>query len=784
MLDQGEGRAAMVDLGSKSGIITPVTSFYVPTKNEMSPEERAELDERVELRKHAEPGQGARLRNTTARPAAADWELAIVEHDSKEGGTGARAKGDEGSMGASAPSTAENKRYAVKGPADNPARGATSRAASLREAQEFGLIGVLDMGALGAPPPAAPQEAPKLAAVGAANAATDESAQKAPAAAVPSSAPGGSDKTPGGDPNAPTAPWGREDSLGEDTLAARGNMWGDSIGVTPGSGGLGLSGVGEGGGGKGEGIGLGTLGTLGHGSGTGTGQGFGSGHGRLGGSHLSSTPQVRMGATQVTGSLPGGGTSQAPTPVRVAVRIEIGDLPRFALRCSGASAAPLEERVGLWRERLLATGGDPSKAAAAYRTALSGCEAPSWRERSRLLSLMLDSMPSVAAKVRLWRSMTGELGASDALYRGLLARVRTADQMRELHAALGLRSADPQLLKKLLDSAKTPAERVTKLRALAVVWPNDFVVALALLDALEDARDDGGARDLGRKLRSRPDADARVRTAVGELYLRLGARAEGAQKDADIAEAKRAFGEIVEFAPDDPVARRRLGDLLRSHGWYAEAKRQYETLTRLAPDDASVPLLLAAAAEGRGMLEEALGYTDKGGASGAPDAASGAAVTARALGATYLAWGRLQSRSAGKAKELEALTARATRVLFGVHQGAAGAGARVTLSWAHPELHPTLWSNALGSPMPAPEGDVTLGILQVTVPERDASFVEVRLEPDEVEHAARLGAGAELTVVFDELGAGEKIVRVPVSFARGGPATLRFSMAGREVRHD
>ena len=32
----------------------------------------------------------------------------------------------------------------------------------------------------------------------------------------------------------------------------------------------------------------------------------------------------------------------------------------------------------------------------------------------------------------------------------------------------------------------------------------------------------------------------------------------------------------------------------------------------------------------------------------------------------------------------------------------------VSLVWSHPEFHPVLWSNALGAPMPAPEGDVTL----------------------------------------------------------------------------
>src|ERR671929_11805 len=77
---------------------------------------------------------------------------------------------------------------------------------------------------------------------------------------------------------------------------------------------------------------------------------------------------------------------------------------------------------------------------------------------------------------------------------------------------------------------------------------------------------------------------------------RASARAKNAeQKETDQNEARRAFGEIVEFAADDPLARRRLGDLLRAHGWFREAQRQYQTLARLSPDDPSVSLLLAAA---------------------------------------------------------------------------------------------------------------------------------------------------------------------------------------------
>lgn len=215
-------------------------------------------------------------------------QVSETNADNKEGGTGTRAKGEEGSMGN--PNTRDTgKRYGVQGPADNPDPH-IARQAALREAAEFGMIGLLNTGA-------------------------------------------------GGDPNAPTAPWGRDTSLGNDPLSARGNMWGDSIGDAFGAGGLGLSGIGEGGGGRGEGIGLGSIGTIGHGAGTGSGQGFGSGHGRLGGTHKTRAPQVRMGATQVNGRLP-------PEVIQRIVRQNYG---RFRL-CyeNGLRSNPnLQGRVGV-----------------------------------------------------------------------------------------------------------------------------------------------------------------------------------------------------------------------------------------------------------------------------------------------------------------------------------------------------------------------------------------------------------------------------------------------------
>jgi len=422
--------------------------------------------------------------------------------------------------------------------------------------------------------------------------------------------------------------------------------------------------------------------------------------------------------------------------------------------------------------------------AGVYRGALRSCEAPTYRERSRLLSLMLDAMAGVTGKVALYRAMAQDLGAADVLYRGILARIHTPEQMRELHGALGLQTVDPGILARLLQSTPDATERVGKLTALLAQFPDDLGLSLELLNALEDAGSAGAARDLARKLRERPDADAGVRTAVGELYLRLAERALTPELKAELqAEGRRAFGEIVEFAPEDPVARRRLGDLFLAHAFFADAARQYETLARLTPDDPKVLLLQASAAEGQGLLEEALKWAEKGGASGAPDADSGAALAARALAATHLAWARLAAQEGKRSEELAALAARAARVLSGSRiDPDKPVGVRVSLTWAHPELHPSLWTNALGTPMPAPDGDVTLGVSQAILPERPDSFVEVRLEPGDVAHAARLGATAELTVVFDELGKTETIVRRRIKFEPGGPPTQRFLLAGKQVR--
>jgi hypothetical protein len=172
-----------------------------------------------------------------------------IEEQSTVGGgeTGARAKDSEGAMGSSSNS---DKRYAVAGPRDNPDPH-ISRQRMMQDAAQFGLVGV-------------------LASMG------------------------------GGDPNAPTAPWGRDDSMGSDPASSNGNLWGSEIGEGGGAGGLGLTGLGEMGGGNGEGIGVGNnIGGLGNN----LQRGFDGGR-RIRGNHSPKGISMRPGITTASGKIP------------------------------------------------------------------------------------------------------------------------------------------------------------------------------------------------------------------------------------------------------------------------------------------------------------------------------------------------------------------------------------------------------------------------------------------------------------------------------------------------
>ncbi|HHH26974.1 MAG TPA: AgmX/PglI C-terminal domain-containing protein [Polyangiaceae bacterium] len=185
-----------------------------------------------------------------------DERLASDDEPGSDGGTGTRAKNEEGVMGDQT-SKEVGKRWAVQGDPENTDPH-VARQRALADAKDFGIIGLINAGT--------------------------------------------------GAIDSPTAPFGRDEAWGVDPISANGNMWGDQIGNAHGAGGLGLTGIGEGGGGFGEGIGLGSIGTIGHGAGVGDGQGFGpvggNSWGRIGPAHETRSPRIRMTNTEVSGRIP------------------------------------------------------------------------------------------------------------------------------------------------------------------------------------------------------------------------------------------------------------------------------------------------------------------------------------------------------------------------------------------------------------------------------------------------------------------------------------------------
>jgi tetratricopeptide (TPR) repeat protein len=231
----------------------------------------------------------------------------------------------------------------------------------------------------------------------------------------------------------------------------------------------------------------------------------------------------------------------------------------------------------------------------------------------------------------------------------------------------------------------------------------------------------------------------------------------------------------VEFAPDDPIARRRLGDLLRAHAWYEEAFRQYETLAQLTPDDLGVPLLLAGAAQGMGRVEEAVRWIEKASQAGSPDGASPLDRAARASASAFLAWAREAAVKAGRTEEAERLRARARRLSAGA-SGQSGS-VRFVVTWAHPELRPALWTASLGALMPAPDNFPLFGAAEASLAESPAPVIELRLEPEDAARAARLGVRATVTALVAEGTPAERLARLDIGFGRVGAAEERVQVA-------
>jgi Ca-activated chloride channel family protein len=783
LMTEGAGRSSLVDVARRFGLVSPFTSLYVPTEREAEKEDD-DIEERVQARirrvKRWKPWM--RLDEDEERQAEKEVEVVQEYADNKEGGTGTRAKGEEGSMG--------NPRMAAKAAAAPPP---PAQAALMNE------LAQTDLSTLGALAGAGPSSA--LDAAAASGGGLKGLSRGGGGGAIRPGSAGGGLGALGSGAGGASRVMGPKGSASVGGANVSGGNVSDASRVVAGmragfracfnrglqenpdaQGVIRLT------------IEVGREGQVEHVAAKHTGK-------------LSETviSCVRARASAAQFDPPEGGNAsiavpitfvkegdspppepakwaeakpEKPAPKRgvepAALRGTIGVINHERRPCGPAADLPFAERLGLWRERL-ASAGSAEASLGVYRAALANCEASDWRERAALLVFIVDRLPTVNDRVALWRALLAvSPAAADAVYRFVLLRVETAADLKALHEALGLERIDADLLAGLMKKAKSAAQRLELLRGAALRFADDTELALLVLDAYEDAGDDAGGRAWARMLRRRVDATAHVRTNVGEYYLRLAGRGSGPSAALDTQEARRTFGELVEFAPEDPLARRRLGDLLRAHGWYDEALRHYQTLAALTPDDPSVPLLLAGAAQGTGKIEEAVRWAEKAGASGSPDGSSQVSVAARALASSFLAWARLKSLAAGKTDEAARLRARAARLGAGSAQG----DVRIVLTWSHPELRPALWTNALGSMMPAPDNLPLLGVAQAFVSAAPVPVVELRLDTEDAARAARLDAKVVLTAIIGEGTAGERIASRELGF-RGADGAPRERLALR-----
>jgi Ca-activated chloride channel family protein len=436
-------------------------------------------------------------------------------------------------------------------------------------------------------------------------------------------------------------------------------------------------------------------------------------------------------------------------------------------RCSEGAALPLADREALWRERLAAASG-PSGWVEVYREARRKCEAPSFRERRALLRLMLARAGSIGQMIQLYRAMPS-WGVRSFLRAAILRRVRTPADLTAVRGAFGVSaSLDWSLVEQILSRARNEAHRIRLLRELVLQNPGNFELKLRLLAALEGADRGAEARRLAHALRQDPLSDAGVRTAVGEMYLRMG----------DEDEARRVFSEIVEFAPYDALARRRLGDLYRAHGWFEDAYRQYQTLAEIRPDDSAVLLLLAQAAAGAGRVDEALRLEQRLAETAEPGSARGLERVALLWSSVRLAKLRMAARGSGDEERLRALTARMRR--SGVLREAGAM--RISLTWSHPDAGLSLWvaHPGLGLTRPsdiAPE----FGLEAFDLREAEAGRYRLEVRRTGRERDLRTPVEAELVLIWNEGRADEQIHIERLRFEGAAQRARAWSIEGRSL---
>jgi tetratricopeptide (TPR) repeat protein len=422
-------------------------------------------------------------------------------------------------------------------------------------------------------------------------------------------------------------------------------------------------------------------------------------------------------------------------------------------QCGDASREALETRRTLWSERLSLASPGVAGMLSVWREARAQCELSTWRARRTLLDLILARLPYLRARIELYHALGSDASIGNYVRRAILRAVRTPEDAMIVRAGLGLDvPVDWSLFSRLWWQNESAEARLALVRRWLAVAPSEMDLRLRLLMLLEETHADIEARRVARELRADPLADPRVRTAVGEFWLRQG----------DEAEAIRVWSEIVEHAPFDPWARRRLGDLYRAHGRSHEGYREYETLARLRPGDGEVLLLLARAAADAGRIDEALRLEQRLGETAEPQVDEGMASVARLWSTVRLARLELDAtddstRAALRRRWRETGVLRDPPDLIAI------------LTWPHPDDAPRLFARLpdaenAGAWTEATLGTASHGIVAMRVQEGEEGdyFFEIRRdERAQPIHHREDESDAELIILVHPGTAEQRIVRQP-----------------------
>jgi tetratricopeptide (TPR) repeat protein len=150
-------------------------------------------------------------------------------------------------------------------------------------------------------------------------------------------------------------------------------------------------------------------------------------------------------------------------------------------------------------------------------------------------------------------------------------------------------------LDKAYRKATSDEERLAVVRRFLLLSPHSTPARRRLIALLESlGRKESLAQEV-EHMRAEPFIDAGLLAQGASSLRRIGLEADG----------RRAFGELIERAPNDPWTLAFVGDRLRAEGMFDEAGAAYDSLERLIPNEAAVSLRLALAHAGAGRLDVA-----------------------------------------------------------------------------------------------------------------------------------------------------------------------------------